>query len=47
MTEWIGLPLAIDKMENLKVGNKFVRYLEVNDEFHSGHVVFETGMGYP
>lgn len=45
MTEWIGLPLS--KMENLKLGNKFVRSLRVNDEFHSEHVVFETVMGHP
>lgn len=31
----------MDKMENRKVGNKFVKYLEVNDEFHSGHVIQE------
>lgn len=45
MTEWIGLPLS--KMEHLKVGNKFVRSLRANDEFHSGCVVFETVMGHP
>lgn len=44
-TEWIRLPLS--KMENLKVGNKFVRYLGINDEFHLGHDVFETLMGNP
>lgn len=42
MAEWIGL--LSNQMENLKVGNKFMRYLGVNNEFHLGHVVFETVM---
>ena len=33
MTEWIGLPFS--KLENLKRGNKLVRYLE----FHLRHVL--------
>lgn len=32
ITEWVGLPLS--KVENLKVGNEFVGYLEDHDEFH-------------
>ena len=34
-------------MENLKVGNNFVRCLEVNVESHLGHAAFETVMGHP
>lgn len=44
ITEWVGLPLS--KVENLKVGNEFVGYLEDHDEFHLGHAVFETVMGH-
>ena len=43
--EWIELPL--NKMENLKVGINFVRYLGVNDESYLGHVGFETVTGHP
>lgn len=41
MTEWIGLPFS--KLDNLKMGNKLVRYLE----FHLWCVVFQMVMGHP
>lgn len=44
MTEWIEF--SLNKMENIKVESKFVRYLGINDEFPLGHIVFETVMGH-
>lgn len=39
--------MPLNKMENIKVESKFVRYLGINDEFPLGHIVFETVMGHP